>query len=285
MPNIRWQNRLLPYGSRLERAQRVDATGHIMQERSLAGQARVHVFVRQMLIEVLRDAAQKEGAEVVTGSMAVGADPAGELRLANGNRLRADLVIVADGARSLVRDSLDIGASYQALATLVNRYLLPSRDLPLGPIMKEHWSGRYRIGTAPCGNHLSYVYQVYPEWDKAASALPSSVAVWSKAFPRLRTEIELLSQASAIQHRYSVVRCLRWSTGRVAVTGDAAHGLPPALGQGVGHWQTRSRLSRRHGCLRSRRHPDLRNVGRRRSYEKKAGANANAQSKPDPPAA
>src|ERR1700674_2637147 len=95
-------DRLLPYGSRLERAQRVDATGHIMQERSLAGQARVHVFVRQMLIEVLRDAAQKEGAEVVTGSMAVGADPAGELRLANGNRLRADLVIVADGARSLV---------------------------------------------------------------------------------------------------------------------------------------------------------------------------------------
>jgi 2-polyprenyl-6-methoxyphenol hydroxylase-like FAD-dependent oxidoreductase len=227
-------DRLLPHGSRLERAQRVDAAGHIMQERSLAGQARVHVFVRQMLIEVLRDAAQKEGAEVVTGSVAVAADPAGELHLGDGSRLRADLVIVADGARSMVRDTLDIGASYEALPTLVNRYLVPSGELPLEPIMKEHWSGRYRIGTAPCGDRLSFVYQVYPELDKAASALPSNVAVWSKAFPCLRTEIELFSRASAIQHRYSVVRCARWSTGRVAITGDAAHGLPPALGQGVG---------------------------------------------------
>jgi hypothetical protein len=78
------------------------------------------------------------------------------------------------------------------------------------------------------------VYQVYPEWDKSASVLPNNVAIWSKAFPWLRNEIGLLSQSSVIQHRYSVVRCPRWSKGRVAITGDAAHGLPPALGQGVG---------------------------------------------------
>src|SRR5215831_15322473 len=56
---------LLPHGSRLLRAQRVNAAGHVMQERSLAGQARVHVFIRQALIEILRDAAQKAGAEIV----------------------------------------------------------------------------------------------------------------------------------------------------------------------------------------------------------------------------
>jgi 2-polyprenyl-6-methoxyphenol hydroxylase-like FAD-dependent oxidoreductase len=141
---------------------------------------------------------------------------------------------VADGARSAVRDTLDIGACYRALPTLVNRYLIPSRSLPLEPMMKEHWSGRYRIGTAPCGADFSYFYQVYPEWDAAASALPNDLAVWSEAFPTLRTEIEVLSQARAIRHPYSVVRCDRWSKGRVAVTGDAAHCLPPALGQGVG---------------------------------------------------
>jgi 2-polyprenyl-6-methoxyphenol hydroxylase-like FAD-dependent oxidoreductase len=227
-------DRLLPHGSRLDRHRRIDRAGRVMQERSLAGQARVHVFIRQKLVEALRDAAQKEGAEVVTGSTAVGADPCGELYLENGKRLAADLVIVADGVRSAVRDSLDIGAGYRALPTLVNRYLIPSRSLPLEPMMKEHWSGRYRIGTASCGAELSYVYQVYPEWDAAASALPNDVAVWSEAFPTLRTEIEVLSQARAIRHPYSVVRCDRWSTGRVAVTGDAAHGLPPALGQGVG---------------------------------------------------
>jgi 2-polyprenyl-6-methoxyphenol hydroxylase-like FAD-dependent oxidoreductase len=225
---------LLPYGNKLERARRIDWAGRVMQERSLAGQARVHVFIRQKLVEALRDAAQKEGAEVVTRSTAVGADPRGELYLDDGRRLSADLVVVADGLRSAVRDSLDIGARYRALPTLVNRYLIPSRSLPLEPTMTEHWSGRYRIGTTPCGADLSYVYQVYPEWDAKASALPNDVAVWSEAFPTLRTEIEVLSRARAIRHPYSVVRCDRWSTGRVAVTGDAAHGLPPALGQGVG---------------------------------------------------
>src|SRR5215471_13148146 len=52
---------LLPHGSRLLRAQRLSAAGRIMQERSLAGQARVHVFVRHRLIEILREAAQKAG--------------------------------------------------------------------------------------------------------------------------------------------------------------------------------------------------------------------------------
>jgi hypothetical protein len=31
--------------------------------------------------------------------------------------------------------------TYRALPTLVNRYLIPSRSLPLEPMMKEYWSG------------------------------------------------------------------------------------------------------------------------------------------------
>ena len=131
-------------------------------------------------------------------------------------------------------NSLGIGASYRSLPTSVNRYLIPSREITPEPVTREHWSGRYRIGITPCGNDLTYVYQVCPEWDKAATAMPSNVALWSRAFPRLRREIEFLSQSGASRHNFSIVRCPRWQKGRVAIVGDAAHGLPPTLGQGVG---------------------------------------------------
>jgi 2-polyprenyl-6-methoxyphenol hydroxylase-like FAD-dependent oxidoreductase len=225
---------LAPHGFKLERARHRNPDGRLLQERVLAGKSRVYVFLRHALIEILRVAAEGAGVEIVTGSRAVAADPAGELLLANGQRLRADLVIAADGAQSKLRDSLDIGGSYRTLPTVVNRYLIPSRDITPEPVTTEHWSGRYRIGIMPCGGDRSFVFQVCPEWDKTASALPIDLACWSRAFPRLRREIEILSQTPAIQHNFSIVRCPRWQKGRVAIIGDAAHGLPPTLGQGAG---------------------------------------------------
>src|SRR5437667_194420 len=70
--------------------------------------SRVYSIVRQTVINALAESATKSGAEIVTNSTVVAADSAGEVTLSDGKRLKADLVIGADGANSRVRDSLGL---------------------------------------------------------------------------------------------------------------------------------------------------------------------------------
>ena len=149
-------DRLLSHGSRLQRAQRIDHAGRVMQERSLAGEARVHVIERQMLMEALRDGAEKAGAEVVTGSTVIGADPAGELHLEDGRRLRARprdrgrwFTIQGAGRPRLIERP-------RAPADAGEPYLVPSRKLPLEPTREgalvgalSHRHGPVRPGLEP----------------------------------------------------------------------------------------------------------------------------------------
>src|SRR5437660_585432 len=84
--------------------------------------ARAFSIVRQRVINALADAASRAGVEMVTGSTVAGASTDGELLLADGSRLRADLVVGADGSNSRVRDSLGL---------LVQRRLLPDGAIRL----------------------------------------------------------------------------------------------------------------------------------------------------------
>jgi 2-polyprenyl-6-methoxyphenol hydroxylase-like FAD-dependent oxidoreductase len=67
-------------------------------------------------------------------------------------------------------------------------------------------------------------------------------------FPKLAAEdlFERARIAGGVHHRYPFVRTSSWVKGRVALVGDAAHALPPTLGQGVGLSLTNALLLSQH---------------------------------------
>jgi 2-polyprenyl-6-methoxyphenol hydroxylase-like FAD-dependent oxidoreductase len=225
---------LRPQGSRIERSRMIDHHGRVLQDIANNAQSRLHVFPRQSLIDVLADGARAAGVQIVTDSIVVAAEPDGVLVLQDGKRLRADLVIAADGARSRVRDSLSIGARFRELDTLTNRHFIDGRELSPAPVTTQYWSGHRRIGITPSGPTMTYAYTVCGRGDTAGKKLPLDVKAWSASYPRLLRELEVMASSAVTQYPYIMVTCPRWHRDNVAVIGDAAHGLPPTLGQGAG---------------------------------------------------
>src|ERR687888_263710 len=199
--------------------------------------SRVFSIVRQTVINALAAAAERAGAEIVTGSVATAAGPDGELVLADGRKLKADLIVGADGSNSAVRDAVGLLWKRKYLVDGATRLLIAKTEqervaADAGTTV-EYWSGTRRVLYTPCSENDIYVALTMLDRDEIAKATPVRKDAWERWFPHLEPLIERFGEQGRYD-QFDLIKLKRWSAGRVAIIGDAAHALPPNIGQGGG---------------------------------------------------
>lgn len=201
------------------------------------GDAKLITILREQLINSLVDTCRRSGVEILTNSEAVGATPEGELLLADGTRRKADLIVGADGINSRIRDSLDLmmyrkHLGYGAIRMLISR---DDGDVPAEDRERyiEHFTGTRRILYTPASASDLYVALCCAADDAEALKVPADRKLWTESFPHLANLVARLGDAGRWD-AFEVVKLKKWSKGCVAILGDAAHAMPPYLGQGGG---------------------------------------------------
>jgi 2-polyprenyl-6-methoxyphenol hydroxylase-like FAD-dependent oxidoreductase len=194
-------------------------------------------LTRGDLLSGLAAVAQTMGVEIRTSSHVFSADASGSLRLASGERRRADLVIAADGVNSVIRDGLDLLKTRRTLGEGSIRLLFPRAVDPRPDADREkdieYWSGTRRLFCALCNPTELYLSMLTRNSDARGSAVPIDTAAWTRSFPHLES---LIAQTAGKGRwdKFEEIKLWTWSRGKVAIVGDAATAMAPNIGQGGG---------------------------------------------------
>jgi salicylate hydroxylase len=165
------------------------------------------------------------------------------LSFANGRHIDADLVIGADGARSITRrwmlgydDALYSGCSgFRGVVPAGRMDLLPD------PEALQYWVGpqghllHYPIGDEGDQNFLLVERHPSP-WPSRDWVTPASEGEQLRLFKDWHPAVVQMITAVPISQRWGLFHrppLGRWSKGRVTLIGDAAHALVPHHGQGA----------------------------------------------------
>ena len=209
---------------------------------------RYYLIHRADLHDALASAVRANDPEAIVldaRCVAISQDEQGAtLKLASGASYSFEVLVGADGSRSVVRHHLFGALEPQYTGYIAWRGLVPMADVPLDALdpPSQVWIGPgHMINRYPVSGGKSLNFVAFAEragWEEEGWNIPASKAELRAEFADWHPHVTRIIEAAPQDKLFKWALCarsplMRWVRGRAAVLGDAAHPLLPYLGQGA----------------------------------------------------
>lgn len=193
--------------------------------------------LRGDLHALLVAAAREADVTLIAGAPVTRVDPSGRIGMADGGEAEAELVVVAEGTACTLPQQLGLAPQRTRfddglVRVLLDRSALEGKEWERARDFWAYGERRLRILYTPCSATHCYFVMMAPSTEPGTDGLPVRPEIWLPSFPELAPILPAAAAAARFD-LYGSIRLERWSAGRVAILGDAAHAMPSSIGKGA----------------------------------------------------